>query len=316
MDGFLRFKRALGHRYQKTEEMLRSFQRFAERRAMTPQRRSYEERISLETTITAWLSRPAIRKPVTVGHELGVLRHLCLYRRRRDGRGFVPERAWAPETESPFSPHVFSDAQVRQLLQAASRPQGRSMCVGMRTLLLILYCTGLRFGEAVRLRMGDVDLEKRVIFVRESKGKSRLVPFGADLGRELRSYLRDRANIAQTFDDLGTDTWFLLKNGRPMTVRTASAAVRRLFRREGLKPKTGGHIGPRPYDMRHTYAVHRLMDWNRKGLDVNARLPWLSAYMGHENALGTEDYLHATPELLRLASRRFEKRFHQARRKR
>ena len=73
--------------------------------------------------------------------------------------------------------------------QAASRPQGRSMCVGMRTLLLILYCTGLRFGEAVRLRMGDVDLEKRVIFVRESKGKSRLVPFGADLGHELHEVI-------------------------------------------------------------------------------------------------------------------------------
>lgn len=316
VDGFLRFKRALGHRYQYTEHMLRSFQRFAERCAMTSQRRGCGKRISLEAAIKAWLSRPSVRKPVTCGLELGVLRHLCLYRRRRNGRGFVPERSWAPQTESPFSPHVFSDAQVRQLLEAARRPQGRSMCVGMRTLLLILYCTGLRFGEAVRLRMSDVDLEKRVIFVRESKGKSRLVPFGADLGRELQGYLRDRGDIAQTSDALATDTWFVLKNGRPMTVRTASAAVRRLFRSEGLKPKTGGRVGPRPYDMRHTYAVHRLMDWNRKGLDVHARLPWLSAYMGHDNALGTEDYLHATPELLRLASRRFEKRFRQARRKR
>ena len=74
-------------------------------------------------------------------------------------------------------------------------------------------------------------------------------------------------------------------------------------------------MGPRPYDVRHAFAVHRLTDWNRKGLDVHARLPWLSAYMGHSNVLGTEDYLHATPELLRLASRRFEKRFHETRRK-
>jgi integrase/recombinase XerD len=101
-----------------------------------------------------------------------------------------------------------------------------------------------------------------------------------------------------------------------MTVRTASAALRRLLRSEGLKPKTGGRVGPRPYDMRHTYAVHRLTEWNRAGLDVHARLPWLSAYMGHNNVLGTEDYLHATPELLRLASRRFEKRFLEARRMR
>ena len=316
VDAFLRFKRALGYRYQKTEDMLRSFLRFAQERATTSRHEGGIKRISLEATIKAWLSRPSMRKPVTCGLELGVLRHLCLYRRRRNGRGFVPERAWAPQTESSFSPYVFSHAQVRQLLEAASRPQGRSMCVGMRTLLLILYCTGLRFGEAVRLRMGDVDLEKLVIFVRESKGKSRLVPFGADLGRELRSHLRDRAKIAQAVGDMATDTWFVLKNGRPMTVRTASEALRRLLRSEGLKPKTGGRVGPRPYDMRHTYAVHRLTEWNRAGLDVHARLPWLSAYMGHNNVLGTEDYLHATPELLRLASRRFEKRFLEARKMR
>ena len=173
VDAFLRFKRVLGYRYQKTEEMLRSFLRFAQAQAATPRSRGGVKWISLEVTIKAWLLRPSMRKPVTCGLELGVLRQFCLYRRRRNGRGrgFVPERAWAPETESPFSPHVFSLAQVRQLLEAASQRQGRSMCVGMRTLLLILYCTGLRFGEAVRLRIGDMDLEKLVIFVRESKGK-------------------------------------------------------------------------------------------------------------------------------------------------
>jgi integrase/recombinase XerD len=315
VDRFLKFKRALGHSYREAEHMLSSFQRFAEGCAKATQRSGGGKRISLEATIQAWLSRPGVRKPITAGLELGLLRHLCLYRRRRDGRGFVPERAWAPQTESRFSPHVLSHAEVRQLLDAASRLQGRNMCAGMRTLLLTLYCTGLRFGEAVRLRMGDVDLEKRMLFIRDSKGKSRLVPFGTDLARELRIYLRDRASIAQASDKMATDAWFVLTNGRPLTVGTASEVVRRLLRSEGLKPKTG-RVGPRPYDMRHTYAVHRLTHWNRKGLDVHARLPWLSAYMGHENVLGTEVYLHATPELLRLASQRFEKRFHQAGRKR
>jgi integrase len=315
VDGLLKFKRVLGYRYGKAEDMLRSFQRFAEGCAMTPQRSGRRKRISLEASIKGWLSRPGVRKPGTSGLELGVLRQLCLYRRRRNGRGFVPDRAWAPQNGSPFSPHVFSHVEIRQLLKAANRQQGRNMCVGMRTLLLMLYCTGLRFGEALRLRMGDVDLENRTLVIRESKGKSRLVPFGTDLARELRTYLRDRANVAQGLREMTTDAWFVLKNGRPLTVRTASAAVRRLLRREGLKPRTG-RVGPRPYDLRHTYAVHRLTDWNRKGLDVHARLPWLSTYLGHDDLLGTELYLHATPELLRLASRRFEERFHQAGRRR
>lgn len=317
VQGFLAFKRALGHSYRRSELTLLSFQRFAQSRAATMRKRAGgTKRISLKATIEAWLSRPSVRKPVTRGLELGLLRHLCLYRRRRDRRGFVPERAWAPQTESPFSPYVFSHAEIRQLLDAASRHRGRNIWAGMlRTLLLILYCTGLRFGEAVRLRMSDVDLEKRVIFVRESKGRSRIVPFGADLARELYSYLVDRANILRAAGEAESDAWFVRKSGRPLRVPNASPAVTKLLRSLGLKPKTG-RVGPRPYDLRHAFAVHRLTEWNRKGVDVHARLPWLSAYMGHINVLGTQDYLHATPELLRLASRRFEKRFHRARLKR
>jgi integrase len=80
--------------------------------------------------------------------------------------------------------------------------------------------------------------------------------------------------------------------------------VRRLFRRAGLKPARG-RVGPRPYDIRHTFAVHRLAHWYRAGVDLHARLPWLSTYLGHESLLGTETYLTATPALLARAGRRF-----------
>jgi integrase/recombinase XerD len=317
VQGFLTFKRALGRTYQDAEQRLKSFQRFAHGYAVKAGKRSRGgKRISLAGVIGAWLSRPSERKPVTAALELGVLRHLCLYRRRRDRGGFVPEQAWAPQTESPFAPHVFSHAEIRQLLEAASRHRGRNIWAGMlHTLLLILYCTGLRFGEAVRLRLGDVDLEKRVIFVRESKGRSRFVPYGADLARQLRRYLRDRTDVLRASGEPPSEAWFVGKKGRPVSRYNASKAVRRLLRREKLKPQRG-RAGPRPYDLRHTFAVHRLTEWTRKGLDVHARLPWLSAYMGHQNVLGTEVYLHATPELLRRASRRFEQRFHQIRRRR
>ena len=58
--------------------------------------------------------------------------------------------------------------------------------------------------------------------------------------------------------------------------------------------------------MRHTYAVHRLLRWYREGVNVEAKLPLLATYMGHGNPLSTLTYLHATAELLREASQRFE----------
>lgn len=308
----LGFKRAMGYSYGRQEFMLASLQRFA--RDQLPAGSVSRAPISLEKTAHAWLARNEKRKGNSVALELTVVRQLCLHRRRRDPHGFVPEQAWAPKTELPFLPHIFSRQEVHRLLIAASHFQHRN--VGpplMRTLLLILYCTGLRFGEAVRLRLSDVDLERRTFFIRESKGRSRIVAFGDDLADEIKQYCVDRDRTVSVRGTRGADALFLRLNGQALSIKVAGVAVTRLVREEGLKPSRG-RVGPRPYDWRHAFAVHRLTDWYHKKVDIHARLPWLSAYMGHVNVLGTEVYLHATPELLRLASQRFAARLRSARR--
>jgi integrase len=305
IDDYLVFKRSLGYSYRRSEATLRSFQRFWCRGNGGPgvQR-------DLAATIKAWLVRVADRKPVTLALDLGVLRQLCRHRRRRDPHGFVPEVSWAPCTESRYQPYIFSQDQVRALVEAASRHHGRNFSAPMlRMLLLVAYCTGLRFGEAVRLQLTDVDLEQCVLSIRESKGRSRLVPFRSDLARELQRYLPERADIlrvAKVRAPVGA--LFVGRYGRPISLKAASDVVRRLLRQLGMKDPAG-RTGPRPYDLRHAFAVHRLTEWYRGGVDIHARLPWLSAYMGHVNLLGTEVYLHATPELLALASERFAGRF-------
>jgi integrase len=100
---------------------------------------------------------------------------------------------------------------------------------------------------------------------------------------------------------------FPRSDGTSIRVQTASQTVRTLLRRAGLKPASG-RVGPRPYDLRHTFAGQRLARWYRTGADVHSRLPWLSAYMGHQGILGTEVYLTATPQLLHLAARRLKRR--------
>lgn len=304
---FLAFKRALGYPYRRGEAMLRNFQRFAQAQA------GADAKIELEAMIGGWLSRIGGRKPVTVTLELGVIRQLCLYRRRSNPQGFVPGREWAPQsTEAHFLPYVFSHAEVRALVDAAGRHRHRNLTPGtLRTLLLILYCTGLRLGEAVRLMLQDADLERDLFIVRESKGKTRLVPFHGDLAQVLDEYLSERAAIVPN----GDEGPLLVRNsGDGLPVGVASEAIRQLLRKLGLKPPRG-RIGPRPYDLRHAFAVHRLTDWYHQGVDIHARLPWLSAYMGHDNVLGTEAYLTATAELMDLASERFAARFRDAARR-
>ena len=302
IDQFLVFKHALGYPYLRGEATLRSFQRFATRNL------ERNGTLDLAAAINLWLARLPFRKPVTRGFELGPVRQLCHFRRRRDPKGYLPSVSLAPQTESHYVPHIFTIEQIRALLEAAGRHQGRNFWPDLlRLLILTTYCTGLRLGETVRLRCVDVDLRTRVLDIRASKGRTRLVPFGADLAREFHQYLPQREEMLRRKRQDRADALFIGRYGRAITLKATSDILRRMLRQMGLK-RPRGRIGPRPYDLRHAFAVHRLTAWYREGADIHARLPWLSAYMGHVSLLGTETYLHATPELLQFASDRFARR--------
>jgi integrase len=241
------------------------------------------------------------------------VRQLCLFRRRSDPRAFVPEHAMAPVKESVFVPYIFSREEVISLLDAATKHEDRSIWGAMlRALILVLSCRGLRLGEATRLQMDDIDLRRAVLTVQRSKGRSRILAIRDDLVAELRQYLQRREEVLATSGVGASPALFVRRDGSALPLGVASQALRRLLRELELKPLRG-RAGPRPYELRHAFAVHRLTAWAVEGVDVHAKLPWLSAYLGHQNVLGTEVYLKATPQLLALASQRFEQR---ARRKR
>lgn len=304
---FLAFKRAMGIGYRRAEFVLNSFVRFVHDQ--------YGERpASLEQAVTRWASRIEGRKAVTVGNEFGVVRQLCLFRRRSDPHGFVPDHAVAPVKESVFMPYIFSREEVLALVDAATRHEGRSLWgVMLRALTLVLYCTGMRLGEAVRLRMVDVDLRRAVLTVQRSKRRSRILAIRDDLVAELRQYLRHREEVLAASGAPDPLMLFIRRDGSALTLHAASDVLRGLLREQGFKPPRG-RSGARPYEFRHAFAVHRLTAWALEGVDVHAKLPWLSAYLGHQNVLGTEVYLKATPQLLQLASQRFEQ--HSRRRRR
>lgn len=304
---FLRFKRAMGIPYWRAEFVLDEFVRYV--------RRYWGDHgeVMLDDAITRWCARLAGRKAVTVANEFGVVRQLCLYRRRSDPLSYVPEHALAPVKESVFLPYIFSHDEVRRILTAARSHGGRFIWASMlHTLILVLYCTGLRLGEAVRLRMSDVDLDRGILMIERSKGRSRIVAIRADLVTALRGYAAERQRVVRGRRRADPEAFFLRLDASPLTVASASNAIRRLLRQLGIKPPDG-RIGARPYEFRHAFAVHRLTAWAKDGIDIHAKLPSLSAYLGHQSIIGTEVYLKATPQLLELASSRFEQHLRGAR---
>jgi integrase len=301
LQAFLRFKRSLGYGYMRAEFTLREFDRFLIAYA------AKNRRWDLGRAAIAWLSSKPDRKPISVSGDAAVLRQLFRYLHRSSKPGTIAEPTWPHlPTEASFCPYSLSEKDILHLLEICAdlkRPAFRAVLY--RALILVLYCTGIRFGEALRLRIRDVDTRSAVLFIDTFKGRSRWVPFHRSLSRELDRYLSARMVYAPADQDARL---FIGANHRRLPVETASGTLRRLFRLAGWKPD-GGRLGPRPYDLRHAFAVHRLSRWYADGVDLHARLPWLSTYMGHVDIVGTEVYLHATPELLDLAGQRLRRRF-------
>jgi integrase/recombinase XerD len=227
------------------------------------------------------------------------------------GRGHVnhsPLPEPGPRIASTFQRYIYTHDDVVRLLDAAAQPVHPATVIQpptLRLLVLVLYATGLRAGEALRLRGYDVDLPDRLVTVWDSKFfKSRLVPIGTALCRALTQYHSDRTRLPLADGD--RSVFFATRRGRAISLGRLEHAFTRLLRKTQVGQGYSGHR-PRPHDLRATFAVHRLIAWYREGADVQARLPLLSTYLGHVNVSATRVYLTMTAELLVEASLRFER---------
>jgi site-specific recombinase XerD len=226
-------------------------------------------------------------------------------------RGYVdhsPLPRTVPRPQQAFVPYIYSHEELRRLLDAVpanDHPRRRIDPDTYRTILLLLYGAGLRISEAIALTLADVDLDAAVLSIRESKFyKSRLVPIGDDLLRIMGPYAARRRQQ----NDGPASPFFVSRDGNAVSRQNAEMAFCRLRVRANVRCEAAdARHQPRLHDMRHAFAVHRLVAWYRDGADVQRLLPKLSTYLGHVHIAGTQRYLTLTPELLRQASLRFER---------
>ena len=233
-------------------------------------------------------------------------------------RGFLAYlSAVVPGTEIPAHgllaaprrqrPYVLSDAEIEGLVAAAAGapPHGTLRPVMLPALLGLLASTGLRIGEAVRLKMGDVRLDAGPAHLRilQTKfQKSRLVPLHSTAAAALAVYLHQRQALG--YHAL-SDAVFVAERGGPLDVGLLGVWFGKLTRKLGMWPADKAARRPSLHSFRHSFAVRRLRAWHEAGQDVQALLPTLSVYLGHLRPEDTYWHLTATPELLRAAGARF-----------
>jgi integrase/recombinase XerD len=258
--------------------------------------------------VERWNETMSHLNPNTRINRLSVLRQFCRYLSHFDPRTCIIYRSYLPRRSRPV-PHIYTRDEVRKIMAAARRlgPPGSLRPVVVSTLIGLLYATGLRIGEALNLTLGDINLRRSVIEVREGKfGKSRYVPLSSTTASRMRDYLERRRKAG--FSTAPTAPVFPNVNGKRHHYPSFVTVFLEIIRSLGLRgPK--GERGPRIHDLRHTFAVERLTAWYREGSHLGAKLPLLSTYLGHSTVTGTEVYLHATAQLLQSAGRRFHDHF-------
>lgn len=295
VEDYVAVRRALGGKLERHPRLLTSFV-------------DYVQAAGAKTVTTelalAWAWLPGgDAHPTYVSNRLCVVRGFARHLQAFDPATEVPPTRLLPRPKCRAVPYLYSDAEVAALMAAARSLTPALRAATYETLIALLMVTGARVGELIRLDHDHVDWNDSVLIIWDSKfGKSRELALHPSTLDALRGYaaLRDRFLPTPT-----TASFFVSVTGRRLVYRTVQQTFHHLVRDAALTPRSA-RCRPRIHDARHSFAVRTVLGWYHDGVDVQARLPWLSTYLGHRKPACTYWYLSAVPELLALAAQRRE----------
>ncbi len=293
---YLRIRRALGFKLETAGRLL-------------PQFLDYLETIGAETITIEhalrWATLPSDANPIWWGVRLTAVRGLARYLQSIDPATELPPRALLPVgtgSRRP-TPYIYAEEEITALMSAAGAWRPRLSAATMQTLIGLLTVTGMRISEAIRLDRDDLDLEHGRLVIRNSKfGKSRQLPLHETTIGALRAYLRRRDELRPNVD---SSALLITATGKRLKRNNVERQFRQPRTQVALAPRPGSRP-PRIHDIRHTFAVHTMLDSYRDGGDPVAHVAQLATYLGHADPSASYWYLSATPDLLALAASKLE----------
>ena len=295
---YLTLRRRLGFKLRGTGFLLRQFVRFAKANGTA--------RITTQLAVR-WATQRTESEPVTLAARYRTVRLFALYLNTLDCQNEVPPAGLLPYRKERKSPYIYSDQEVVRLVRAAQQLPSSKGLRGptLSTLIGLLAATGMRIGEAIGLDRDSVDLPQAMLTIHQAKGyRARLIPLHPSTCTMLQRYehLRNRL-CPQPL----SPSFFVSEQGTRLNDNRVRAWFATVSRHIGIR-KANAHRGPRLHDLRHRFTVRTLLRWYRTDIDVDVHMPELSTYLGHRHVSGTYWYLSAVPELLQLATRRWERK--------
>lgn len=293
VEEYLAIRRALGYKLAGYDTVLREFTAWIATSGAP---------VVTADLALAW-AQSRSTSPTRERQRLTIIRRFAEYLSTIDARVEVPSPDLLPASYRRRAPYIYSPSEVVELMAAAGSLTPPLRAATYQTLIGLLACTGLRFGEAAGLDRDAVDTARALLLVRCGKnGRSRHVPIHASTAEALSAYAARRDQLCPR---PATTSFFVSTRGGRLPDSSVQYVFAKLRRMTGLDQCGHGRV-PRLHDLRHGFIVHTMLAWHRDGVDVQARLPLLSTYVGHVDPKATYWYQQAVPELLALAARRLE----------
>jgi len=277
VDSYLAMRRGLGFKLVDAGSLLPNFVGYLHDNGA--------EHVSTEMAL-AWATQPVNASPIWWRQRLGIVRGFAEYLANIDPDTEVPPRDLLPARQQRVGPYLYSAADVAALMAAARSLNPPLRAATYETFIGLLSVTGLRLGEALALNRGDLDKTRLLLTVRHAKHGGRQVPLHETTLRALQHYFDC---VDRCFPEPVSPSVFVSIRGTRMNKDSTHATFPILIDRAGLTG-LGQRARPRIHDLRHSFAVRQLMDWHQQRADVDARIPLLSAVLGHSDPASTYWY--------------------------
>lgn len=248
-----------------------------------------------------WIERRDGEAHTTHYSRVNTSKHFLKYARLKGFDVYVVRDIKYKGTD--FEPHIYTNDETEKYFLAVdhySSERNRKDAIQYPVMFRILYCCGTRINETLGIRKKDIDLDRGIILLNETKNnKQRYVVMGDDL----KSLLNDYASKCfYLLDD--EDYIFTNANGGRLDEKTVYEKHRKFLSSAGI-PYVGDGKGPRIHDWRHHMAVYAFKQMTDSGMDMYVALPVLSTYLGHKTIFATEKYVRITMQLFPYIEEKF-----------